>query len=460
MPNEADKNLNIDTEVNSNKMGIMPIGKLLTSMAWPAILSMTINALYNVIDSIFVAMVSPKALTAVSLVLPIQLLMISFAIGSGVGVNSLISRRLGAKRFDEANKAASSSLRIGFFNYLIFAFIGLFLATTFMASYTNDKEIFDGGVVYLKIITVFSLFSMIQLQLEKVLQATGNMIAPMIISLSGAVVNIVLDPILIFGLFGIPAMGIAGAAFATVIGQAVAVAVAAIIIKKKEHAVKIQLWGFKIDWKVIRDIYAVGLPSIVVQSIGSIMLLGYNAILATSATAVAVLGIYFKLQSFIFMPVFGLSQSAMPIIGYNFGAKNKKRLMEAYKKALLAAVVIMSMGLIIFQLFPEFLLKMFSADEGMLKVGIPALKIISLCFVPAAFGIMTSTLFQGTGHGVYSLFGSLVRQLVGILPLAYIIYNHFGITASWASFPLAEILGIIYSFVMLSHLYKKEIKTL
>ena len=312
----------------------------------------------------------------------------------------------------------------------------------------------------MKIITMFCLFSMVEIQLEKVLQATGNMIAPMIISLSGAVTNLILDPILIFGLIGMPKLGIAGAAIATVTGQLVSLIIAIFMVFTREHEVKVQLKGFRIDWKVVKDIYGVGLPSIIMQSIGSVMLLGYNAILAASATAVAVLGVYFKLQSFIFMPVFGLNQGAMPIMGYNFGARDRKRLMQAYKYALLTALVIMTVGTILFQLCPHLFLKMFSADAEMLEMGVPALRIISICFIPAAFGIMTSTLFQGTGHGVYSLVGSLIRQLIGILPLAYIIYHAAGITASWASFPLAEIIGLIYSAVMLKYLYKKEIKTL
>ena len=236
--------------------------------------------------------------------------------------------------------------------------------------------------------------------------------------------------------------------------------IALIVVFTKDHAVKLQIRGFKMDWAIVKDIYAVGLPSIIMQAIGSVMLLGYNAILSASAAAVAVLGIYFKLQSFIFMPVFGLNQGAMPIMGYNFGARDKNRLMKTYKFGLLTAVVIMGIGMIIFQLFPEVLLKMFSADAEMIEMGVPALRIISLCFIPAAFGIMTSTLFQGTGHGVYSLIGSLLRQLIGILPIAYVIYHVAGVTASWASFPLAEIIGLVYSAVMLAVLYKKEIKTL
>ncbi len=444
----------------SNKMGYEPIGKLLASMAWPAILSMTISALYNIVDSIFVAMISPKALTAVSIVLPIQMLMISVGVGSGVGVNSLIARRLGAHKYEEANKAASTSLRIGFFNFLIFLVVGVLFTRVFMNSYTDDPEVYEYGVTYMTIVLCFSLFFMIQVLLEKVLQSTGNMIAPMITALSGAITNIVLDPILIFGLFGFPKLGVAGAAIATVAGQAVGMTIALIVVFTKDHAVKLQIRGFKMDWAIVKDIYAVGLPSIIMQAIGSVMLLGYNAILSASAAAVAVLGIYFKLQSFIFMPVFGLNQGAMPIMGYNFGARDKNRLMKTYKFGLLTAVVIMGIGMIIFQLFPEVLLKMFSADAEMIEMGVPALRIISLCFIPAAFGIMTSTLFQGTGHGVYSLIGSLLRQLIGILPIAYVIYHVAGVTASWASFPLAEIIGLVYSAVMLAVLYKKEIKTL
>ncbi len=460
MTTEAERRHTEEAALEANKMGTAPIGKLLASMAWPAILSMLINALYNVVDSMFVAMVSQKALTAVSLVMPIQMLMISLAVGSGVGVNSLIARRLGAKRHEEANKAASTSVRIGLFNYIIFALVGIFLTRPFMHLYTDDPEIFQDGVTYLSIVTIFSVFSMVEIQLEKVLQATGNMISPMIISLSGAITNLIMDPILIFGLLGAPKLDIAGAAIATVMGQGVSLCVAIFTIRRKEHDVRIQLRGFKMDWKVVKDIYGVGFPSIIMQSIGSVMLLGYNAILAASATAVAVLGVYYKLQSFIFMPVFGLNQGAMPIMGYNFGARNKKRLMHAYKNALITAVVIMAVGTILFQAFPALFLHMFSADEAMLEMGVPALRIISLCFLPAAFGIMTSTLFQGTGHGVYSLIGSLLRQLVGILPLAYILYHLGGVTVSWASFPLAEIIGLAYSAIMLRYLYRKEIKNL
>ncbi len=450
----------IDEKKEENKMGTAPIGRLLASMAWPAILSMFISALYNIVDSVFVAMISQKALTAVSLVMPMQMLITSLAVGSGVGVNSLISRRLGAKKFKDANKAASTSLRIALFNYIIFLLIGIFLTVPFMRAYASDQEIFEGGVTYMRIVTCASLFIMVEIALEKVLQSTGNMLAPMITSLIGAITNIILDPILIFGLFGAPEMGIAGAAIATVIGQAFAMTAALIVVLTRDHAVKIKILRFKMDWNVVKDIYAVGFPSIIMQAIGSVMLLGYNGILAANATAVAVLGVYFKLQSFVFMPVFGLNQGAMPIIGYNFGARNKQRMMKTFKLGIMVAVIIMSVGTLLFQLFPQIFLLMFNADSEMLEMGIPALRIISLCFLPAAFGIMTSTLFQGTGHGAYSLFASLIRQLIGILPLAYILYKMSGVTASWLSFPLAEIIGLIYSVLMLRYLYGKEIKNM
>ena len=405
-------------ELHENKMGTMPVRKLLLSMAWPAILSMTINALYNVVDSIFVSRVSEDALTAVSIVNPVQMMIIALAVGSGVGINSLIARRLGAKNQEEADKAAS--IRIGLFNYLVFLIIGVFLTKAFVSGYADEGSyIYESACQYLAIVCIGSLFTNIEIVLEKVLQSTGNMVAPMICSLTGAIVNVILDPILIFGYFGLPRMEVAGAALATVTGQFFSMIVAIIIIVRGEHLVNIRFRGFKIDWKVVKDIYKVGFPSIVMQSIASVMVIFYNMILvAYSTTAVAVLGIYFKVQSFVFMPVFGLNQGAMPIMGYNYGARNKERLMKTYKEAFKVAVIVMALGTLLFQLCPELILKMFDASSDMLAIGVPALRLISICFIPAAFGIITGTLFQGTGHGMLSLYGSLIRQLLGILPLA------------------------------------------
>lgn len=445
-----------------NKMGTMPIRKLLMSMAWPAILSMTINALYNIVDSIFVSRISEDALTAVSIVNPVQMMIIALSVGSGVGINSLIARRLGAKKQEQADKAASTGIRIGFFNYLVFLIIGVFLTKPFVSGYAEEGTyIFDAACQYLSIVCIGSFFINIQVVLEKILQSTGNMISPMFCSLTGAVVNIVLDPILIFGLFGLPEMGVAGAAIATVTGQLAGMIVGVTIILKGNHLVSIRLKGFKIDWKVVADIYKVGFPSIVMQSIASVMVIFYNMILvAYSTTAVAVLGIYFKIQSFVFMPVFGLNQGAMPIMGYNYGAKNRGRLMETYKEAFKVAFIVMTLGTVIFQLFPAQLLTIFDASEDMLSIGVPALRLISICFIPASFGIITGTLFQGTGHGMLSLYASLIRQLFGILPLAYVLIRIGGVTLSWLAFPLAEILGLAYSVIMLRRLYKNEISKL
>lgn len=445
-------------ELKKNKMGTKSIGRLLASMAWPAILSMTINALYNIVDSIFVARLSEDALTAVSLMLPIHLLLVSLGVGTGIGINSLISRRLGEKEFEKANQAASTGIRLAFWGYLVFALIGLFFTEKFVGLYVSDGPVYENGVIYLKYISLGAIFILTQMITEKLLQATGNMIAPMIISMTGAIINIILDPILIFGLLGAPRLEISGAAIATLTGQFCAMSVGLIILLKKNHAVKIKLKGFKYDWETIKGIYAVALPTILMQSIGSIMILGYNSILASSVTAVAVIGVYFRLQSFIFMPVFGLTQGALPIMGYNYGAQNKERLVETYKKTLMGAVFIMTIGFALFQLIPETLLGMFSAKGEMLTMGIKALRIISICFIPAAYGIVSSVLFQATGNGIYSLFSALIRQLIGILPMAYFLNELGGVNMTWYAFPLAEILGTIYCTIMLRHLYKKVIQ--
>ncbi|MGN1414557.1 MAG: MATE family efflux transporter [Anaerovoracaceae bacterium] len=445
-----------------NKMGIVPVRRLLLSMAWPAMLSMTINALYNIVDSIFVAQISEDAFTAVSIVNPVQMLIIALSVGSGVGVNSLIARLLGAHKQEKADQAASTSILIGLFNYLVFFLLGCFFTKYFVSAYAaRGTEIFDSAVIYMQIVCIGSLFLNVQVMLEKVLQSTGNMVGPMICSLTGAIINIIFDPILIFGLLGFPKMGVAGAAAATVFGQFCCFLIGVVIVCKGEHLVRIEIKGFRLDWGIVADIYKVGFPSIIMQAIGSFMLIFYNMILAVySTTAVAVLGAYFKIQSFVFMPVFGLNQGAMPIMGYNYGARNKARLMETYKFGLFLAMCVMAAGLILFQTLPELLLGMFDASDEMLRIGVPALRIISICFLPAAFGIMTSTLFQGTGHGMLSLYASLLRQLFGILPLAYILIHIGGVTLSWASFPLAEIIGLTYSALVLRWLYKKEIKNM
>ena len=460
---EYDAAENAKHDMRMRRMGEMPVGRLIITMSWPAMIAMLIQAFYNIVDSFFVSQISEQALAAVTYVFPIQMLLISFGVGTGVGINSLISRRLGAKLYDEANLAANHGYRLSFFNWIFFALIGIFLSKPFMHLMSDTPFIVDSGIKYMAIITIGSLFCIVQMTTEKILQATGNMIIPMICGIIGGVSNIILDPLFIFGIGPFPELGVAGAAVATVLGQLLSMIVGQLVLFKGKHAVTVRLWGWKFHGRIIRDIYAVGAPAIMMQSIASIMQFGMNIILGTlTETAVAVMGVYGRLQSFIFMPVFGLNQGVLPIMGFNFGARDRKRLMETYKKGFLFAFIIMSIGLIIFQMFPRQLLAMFNSqnNQAMFDIGIPALRYISLCFLPAAFGIMTSSIFQATAHGFLSLWGSLIRQLVGILPLAWILAAIGGVDLVWFSFPLAELIGTVYFAIALKHLYRTEIRRL
>lgn len=446
---------------SENKMGVLPINKLIWSMSLPAMFSMFINALYNIVDSIFVAQVSEKALAAVTLVFPVQMLIVSVGVGTGVGINSLISRRLGAKRQEEANSAASHGYILGVFSWALFAIVGLFLSKPFIGMFTSDPFIYENATMYLSIVTTMSMFAFITVVTEKVLQSTGNMLFPMIFNILGAVINVILDPILIFGWFGLPAMGVLGAAVATIIGQFCAMLVALFLLLHYDHHVHITFKKFKFRWKTIRDIYIVGIPTIIMMSIGSVMTSFLNAILIKySATAVAVLGVYFRLNSFIFMPVFGLNQGTLPIIGFNFGAKNKSRLMETYKRALTIAFVVMGIGTAIFWIFTKQLLMMFSATPEMLDIGIPALRIISICFLAAAYSIITTGMFQALAHGFASMMVALCRQLLLVVPLTYLLTWQFGLDAAWYSFPLAEIGSTIITILFYRRIYNREIKPL
>ncbi len=448
----------MSNQIRENKMGTMPVGKLIVSMSWPAILSMLIQAMYNIVDSVFVSMISEQALAAVTYIFPVQTLLIAVGVGTGVGINSLISRRLGAQRFEEANMAASHGYRLSFFNWIGFALIGIFLSDVFMDFFSETPYVVESGAAYMRIVTIGSLFILIQVSTEKILQATGNMLFPMMCSIAGAVVNVGLDPVLIFGIGPFPEMGVVGAAVATVIGQVVSMALGQYLLFKKDHQVQVRVRGFKMDSRIIKDIYAVGLPAILMQAMMSILQFGLNAILGgLSETAVAVSGVYGRIQSFIFMPVFGLNQGAMPIMGYNYGAKDKVRLMKAFKIGFLIAFVIMSIGFVLFQLFPRQFLSMFHASEGMYEIGVSAFRIISLCFLPASFGILASSFFQATGHGILSLWGSLIRQLIGILPLAFFLSKIGGLDLVWFAFPLAEMMGIVYCAIAMRYIYKKDI---
>lgn len=446
-----------------NKMGEMPVGRLILNMSWPAVLSMLIQAFYNVVDSYFVSLISEQALAAVTYIFPVQLLIISVGVGTGVGINSLISRRLGAQRFEEADLAASHGYRLSFFNWMFFALIGIFLSGPVMHLMSDTPYIVESGISYMRIITIGSLFVMIQVSTEKILQATGNMMLPMICGILGAVTNIIFDPILIFGLGPFPELGVSGAAIATVFGQLLSMCLGQVLLFRGKHHVKVRLRGWKVQKSIIKDIYAVAFPAMLMQSMASVMQFGMNYILGgINETAVAVLGVYGRLQSFIFLPVFGLNQGVLPIMGYNYGAKDRKRLMETYRKGFGTAFVIMSAGLIIFQMFPGQLLAIFNShnSQAMYEIGIPALRTISFCFLPAAFGIMTSSIFQAIGHGFASLWGSLLRQLIGILPLAWIFARIAGLSLVWYSFPLAEVIGTIYFAIALRFVYNREIKGL
>ena len=447
--------------LNKNRMGYEPVGKLLISMSWPAILSMMVNALYNIVDSVFVGMICEEALSAVTYAYPIQMVNVAFAVGTGVGVNSLMARRLGAGRIEEAQKVANHAMRLAVLNWIIFAIFGIFFAGMYLRAYTSTPYILSGGLHYLRIVNIGSIFVMTTIMIERLFQATGNMKVPMIASLTGAVMNTILDPLFIFGIGPFPEMGIEGAAIATVLGQLFSCAINVSSLKRHNDIFKIKLSGFKFEADILKDIYAVALSAIVMQSITSVMLLFMNAILVkASETAVAVIGSYFRLQTFVFMPVFGMNQGTMPIIGFNYGARNRERLMQAFNYAFLIAFCYMTLGFVVFQLFPGQLLSMFSAGPEMLAIGIPALKSISWSFMIASFCIMSITLFQATGHGVLSVMSPIIRQLLGIIPIAYILMTNFGLSAVWFAFPIAEIMGGIWSVCGFAWIMKHEIKTI
>ncbi|HZK88337.1 MAG TPA: MATE family efflux transporter [Anaerovoracaceae bacterium] len=448
-------------EAKSLKMGMSPMGKLILSMSIPAMFSMMVQALYNVIDGIFISNVSEAALTAVTLIFPINMLIIAISVGTGIGVNSLIARRLGQQLYEEANNVASQSYRLVFISGGVFAFLGFFFSRSFVELFTTNQFVIDNATIYCQIVTVLSIFIMMQINNDRILQAQGNMIVPMITNIIGATTHIILAYFLIFGHGIFPELGVTGAAISTVTGEGVGVALGTYYVFGREHLIKIKIRGFKINVQIIKNIYAVGFPAIVMQSLASLMLLALNGILiGYSEAAVAVLGVYFRTQAFIFMPVFGLTQGIMPIIGYNYGAKNKERLMSAYKISLLMAISIMTFGTAVFQLATNQIFDLFSATPEMYSIGIYAFRVISIGFTLAAYGIICSVFFQGMGHGMYSLLVSLARQLVGIIPLAFIFSNIFGLYGIWWAFPASELIGTVASSIVLYIIYVKEIKSL
>ncbi len=450
-----------DSVRQENKMGVMPIPKLLISMSLPMIISMLVQALYNVVDSMFVAQLNENALTAVSLAFPIQNLMIAVAAGTGVGINALLSKSLGEKKYETANTIAKNGILLGILSSLVFAILGLLGSRLFFEIQTKDEQIIEYGTQYMSVITIVSIGLFLQITFERLLQSTGKTIFNMITQGTGAIINIILDPILIFGWFGLPAMGVTGAAVATVIGQVFAALLGLYFNHKFNKEIHVSFKGFKPSKETIGNIYKIGVPSIIMQSIGSLTTFGLNNILLMfSSTAATVFGVYFKLQSFVFMPVFGLTNGMIPIVAYNYGAQNKKRIYQTIKLSAAIAVGIMLIGVVIFQTFPQTLLGLFEASDHMLEIGVPALRTISLSFVFAGFCIVSSCVFQALGNGVYSMLLSIARQIVIILPVAFVFAKLFGLNMVWYAYPMAEVFSVIICIFLLKHILKKKVKPL
>lgn len=449
------------TEIRENKMGVMPIQKLLLGMSVPMMISMLVQALYNIVDSMFVARLNENALTAVSLAFPVQNLMIAVGTGTGVGVNALVSRSLGEKNTNYANKAANNGVYLSIFSAVAFALMSLIFGRFFFAVQTDDPQIIAYGAGYVRIIGILSIGMFFQFITERLLQSTGKTIYTMFTQSLGAIINIILDPIMIFGLFGFPRMEVAGAAVATVTGQIIAAALGLWFNRKKNHELHISLRKYKVEGEVVKGIYSVGIPSIIMASIGSVMTFGINKILmAFTSTAAAVFGVYFKLQSFVFMPVFGLNNGMVPIVAYNYGARKPDRIMKTMRLSIIYAVSIMIMGFVVFQIVPESLLAIFDASEEMVEIGVPALRIISVSFLGAGFGIVSSSVFQALGHGMLSLIVSVLRQLIVILPVAWILARMGGLHMVWWAFPIAEIFSALVCFIFVKQVYRKEIRPL
>jgi putative MATE family efflux protein len=446
--------------IQENKMGVKPIPSLVLSMSFPIMLSMLVQALYNIVDSMFVSHYSQQALTAVTLAFPMQNLLIAVSVGTSVGVNSLLSRKLGAKDITSARKAAGNGLTLSVISWAFFAFIGLFFSKTFVSFFTNDPELITMGTQYISICLIFSLGLFIDIICERILQGTGDTIHPMIIQSTGAIVNILLDPILIFGLFGMPRMGVMGAAIATVFAQHISTVLAIYYVRRNKEIV-LKKSSFRLEKQTVKDIYAVGIPTIIMQAIGTILITSLNKILiGFSTSAVAVFGIYFRLQSFIFMPVFGLNTGMIPVIGYNYGARKPKRITATIKVGLVVAITIMGIGTALFMLFPHILLSWFDATPEMIAIGTVAMQRISMGFVFAGVSIVLIALFQGMGYGYLSMINSVSRQLVFLLPAAYLLGKYVGLDALWYSFFISELASFTLTLYFFRKIYKTKIKTM
>lgn len=446
-------------QTKENKMGTMPVNKLLISMSLPMMISMLVQALYNVVDSIFVSRINENALTSVSLAFPIQTLMIAVAGGTCVGINAVLSKALGEKDQEKADNTAVSGIVLMAISYVVFLLIGLFATRAFYLSQTDDTQIVEYGVQYLSIVCSCSFGLFAQFVFERLLQSTGRTFYIMITQGTGAIINIILDPIFIFGLCGMPRMGVAGAAVATVTGQTIAGTIALLVNFKKNEDIHIRFKGLRLQREIVGQIYKIGVPSMIMQAIGSVMTYGMNLILISfTPTATAVFGVYFKLQSFIFMPVFGLNNGLVPILAYNYGAGRRDRFTSALKCGILYAVSIMAVGVIIFQTAPQILLGFFEASDEMLRIGVPALRIICLSFLPAGFGIVCGTAFQALGNAVYSMLVSIARQLVVLLPAAYLLSLTGEVTSVWWAFPIAEVMSLTMTAIFLTRVNRNVIR--
>ena len=450
---------NTEARLPENKMGVMPVNKLILNMAWPMIVSMLVQAMYNVVDSIFVSRLSENALTAVSLAFPVQTVLIAMGAGAGVGVNAILSRAMGQKDQKTVDRVAGNAWFIAIANSIVFLIVGLLLSRPFYVSQKANAEIVEYGTQYLSICCCFSVGIYFQLMGEKLLQGTGRTFHSMITQSVGAITNIILDPIMIFGLFGCPAMGVAGAAWATVIGQILGGVLAIIMNVKYNKDINFKLKYIKPRWGIIKRIYQVGLPSIIMQSIGSVMTYSMNLILiGFTETAAAVFGVYFKIQSLFFMPVLGLNNGLIPIIAYNYGAGKRKRIVKTVKLGIVYASCITLLALTVFQLLPDQLLLMFDASENMLSIGRVALRVCSISYLFAGFCIATGAVFQAMGNGIYSMIVSFMRQIVVLIPVAYLLSLTGELAAVWWAFPIAELMSLTVSAILLARIYNKIIK--
>jgi putative MATE family efflux protein len=444
-----------------NKMGVMPISRLLITMSIPMMISMFVQALYNIVDSIFVSQLGENALTAVSLAFPVQNLMIAVGVGTSVGINAILSRSLGEKNSERVDKAAYNGIFLALVSAVVFALFGLFFVRIFFNAQTSNAVIIGYGCDYLSICSMLSFGAFGQMTFERLLQSTGKTFYTMITQATGAIVNIILDPIMIFGLFGFPRLEVAGAAIATVIGQVVAMTLAIIFNLKVNKEVTLKFKGVRPDAEIIGKILGIGIPTAIMIAITSVMMFGLNKILLSfTSTATAVFGVYFRLQGFLFMPIFGLNNGMVPIISYNYGARSRHRIVKTIRLSLIYSISIMAVGIAIFQIFPRQLLSFFNASPEMISIGIPALRIISLSFVFAGFCIVSGSVFQALGRGFPSMFISTARQLIALLPLAYLMSRLGGLDATWWAFPMAETVSLTLTILFLRHYYINEIKPL